>query len=253
MNRVKAKFDVSGRVTCVTGASSGFGRSAAETLAAAGAKVVGVARRADVLENCADTLGSSASVVAPDLSRREEIEHTAARIAELCGAPDTVVHAEAISTREAADDVMPKGWDVTMTLNLATTFFLTQAFVPRMNAKRRGRVGTFTSVQAKRASSGSVAYGASTAGVAHLTRSMAEAWSRGEINANAIGADVFSTELTAQAASDLTHPTLNAEQTCVGRNGALMDIDGPLLFLCSDASAYMTGQDLMVDGVYIAK
>ena len=82
---------------------------------------------------------------------------------------------------------------------------------------------------------------------------MAEAWSPHGITANAIGPGFFPTELTQAVFDDTDRAARNAAQTCIGRNGQMQDLDGPLLFLCSDASAYVTGQVLMVDGGFTAK
>ena len=246
-------LDLTGKVACVTGASAGLGQRAAVALAAAGAQVVGVARRAEALAAWADATGARAATVAADLSQRDQIAQIAAEIATPFGAPDIIVHASGINTRETADDVTPEGWDVTMNLNLAAPFFLTQALVPAMKAKGWGRVVNFASLQTTRAFPGGIAYGASKAGIGQLTRAMAEAWSKHGINANAIGPGFFPTELTGPVFADPERAARNAAQTCIGRNGELHDIDGPLLFLCSDASAYVTGQILMVDGGFTAK
>ncbi|ABD54316.1 SDR family NAD(P)-dependent oxidoreductase [Jannaschia sp. CCS1] len=248
-----ALFDLRGRVACVTGASAGLGQRAAEVLADAGARVVGVARRADALAEWVERMGKPAAAVAADLSDRGAIPQIAEDICGPFGAPDIVVHAAGINTRETADDVTGDGWDVTLNLNLAAPFFLTQALVPAMKARGWGRVVSFASLQTSRAFPGGVAYGASKAGIAQLTRAMAEAWSRDGINANAIGPGFFPTELTGPVFADPERAARNAAQTCVGRNGAMEDIDGPLLFLCSDASSFVTGQVLMVDGGYTAK
>ncbi|MEL7180531.1 MAG: SDR family oxidoreductase [Pseudomonadota bacterium] len=246
-------FDLTGRVACVTGASAGLGQRAAVALAAAGARVVGVARREEPLLQWAASTGDTAAVVAADLSQRDQIDKIAKRIAVPFGVPDIVVHAAGINTRETADEVTDAGWDVTMNLNLAAPFFLSQAFAPAMKAKGWGRIVNFASLQTTRAFTGGVAYGASKAGIGQLTRAMAEAWSRDGITANAIGPGFFPTELTGPVFADPERAARNAAQTCVGRNGELSDIDGPLLFFCSDASAYVTGQVLMVDGGFTAK
>lgn len=253
MSDPAALFDLTGRVACVTGASAGLGRRAATVLAAAGARVVGVARRAEALDQWAQDTGEAAAVVAADLSQRDRIKDIAQAISAPFGVPDIVVHAAGINTREMADDVTPEGWDVTLNLNLAVPFFLSQAFAPAMKARGWGRIVNFASLQTTRAFPGGVSYGASKAGVAQLTRAMAEAWSRDGITANAIGPGFFPTELTGPVFADPERAARNAAQTCVGRNGALSDMDGPLLFLCSDASSYVTGQVLMVDGGYTAK
>ena len=246
-------FDLSGRIACVTGASSGLGQRAASALAAAGAQVIGVARRAEALSDWAERIGPKAAALSADLSERSQIKEIAAQIAIPFGAPDIMVHAAGINTREAADNVTDEGWDITLNLNLAAPFFLSQAVVPDMKAKGWGRIVNFASLQTTRAFPGGVSYGASKAGIAQLTRAMAEAWSGFGINANAIGPGFFPTELTVPVFADAERSARNAAQTCIGRNGDLSDIDGPLLFLCSQASAYVTGQVLMVDGGYTAK
>ncbi|MEO0929149.1 MAG: SDR family oxidoreductase [Pseudomonadota bacterium] len=253
MNDPRDLFDLTGRVACVTGASAGLGQRAASVLAAAGAQVVGVARRAEALKDWVAATGDRAKAVSADLSQRNLLVDIASEITAAFGAPDIVVHAAGINTREAADDVTPEGWDITMNLNLATPFFLSQAFAPAMKTKGWGRIVNFASLQTTRAFPGGVSYGASKAGVAQLTRAMAEAWSKDGITANAIGPGFFPTELTGPVFADPDRAARNAAQTCAGRNGALEDIDGPLLFLCSDASAYVTGQVLMVDGGFTAK
>ena len=246
-------FDLSGRIACVTGASSGLGQRAASALAAAGAQVIGVARRAEALSDWAERIGPKAAALSADLSERSQIKEIAAQIAIPFGAPDIMVHAAGINTREAADNVTDEGWDITLNLNLAAPFFLSQAVVPDMKAKGWGRIVNFASLQTTRAFPGGVSYGTSKAGIAQLTRAMAEAWSGFGINANAIGPGFFPTELTGPVFADAERSARNAAQTCIGRNGDLSDIDGPLLFLCSQASAYVTGQVLMVDGGYTAK
>lgn len=246
-------FDLTGRVACVTGASSGLGRRAAIVLAAAGAKVVGVARRPEALQSLKAQVGSAADYVVADIANRDTVAQLCDAISSPFGAPDIIVHAAGINTREAADDVTPEGWDTTLALNLSAPFFISQTLVPAMRAKKWGRIVNFASLQTTRAFPGGIAYGATKAGISQLTRAMAEAWSRDGITANAIGPGFFPTELTQAVFSDPQRAARNAAQTCMNRNGRMEDIDGPLLFLCSEASSYVTGQTLMVDGGYTAK
>lgn len=246
-------FDLTGRVACITGASSGIGRQAAMTLAAAGAKVVGVARRSDALDSLQQQIGNDAASVVADVADRDGVADLVAAISAPFGAPDIVVHAAGVNTREAADDVTVEGWDATLALNLSAPFFLSQAMVPAMRAKGWGRIVNFASLQTTRAFPGGMAYGASKGGVGQMTRAMAEAWSPSGITANAIGPGFFPTELTQAVFGDPERAARNAAQTCLQRNGEMSDMDGPLLFLCSDASSYVTGQVLMVDGGFTAK
>ena len=246
-------FDLTGHVACVTGASSGLGRRAALVLARAGAKVVGVARRAEALESLVAEDADRIASVTADVADRDQIKALAAAVAAPFGAPDILVHAAGINTRQAADDVTADGWDTTLALNLSAPFFLSQALVPAMKEKGWGRIVNFASLQTTRAFPGGIAYGATKAGIGQLTRAMAEAWSRYGITANAIGPGFFPTELTQAVFGDADRAARNAAQTCMGRNGRLEDIDGPMIFLCSEASSYVTGQVLMVDGGFTAK
>ena len=246
-------FSVAGRVACVTGASSGLGRRAATVLAQAGASVVGAARRKDALEDWRAESGENCAAVDADISDRGGMSDLAKRISEPFGPPDILVNAAGLNTRETADEVTPEGWDATLAINLSAPFFLAQALVPAMRAQGWGRILNFASLQSYRAFPGGIAYGATKGGVAQLTRAMAEAWSPAGINANAIGPGFFPTELTAAVFSDEARAARNAAQTCIGRNGAPEDLDGPLLFLCSEASRFVTGQVLMLDGGFTAK
>lgn len=246
-------FDLTGKVACVTGASSGIGRRAAVTLAAAGAYVVGVARRKEALDGLQAEMGEGAASIVADVAARAGVEALVHAISQPFGAPDIVIHAAGVNTREPADDVTAEGWDQTLALNLSAPFFISQAMVPAMKAKGWGRIVNFASLQTTRAFPGGIAYGASKGGVGQMTRAMAEAWSKDGITANAIGPGFFPTELTAAVFDDAERAARNAAQTCAGRNGTMKDMDGPLLFLCSDASSYVTGQVLMVDGGFTAK
>lgn len=250
----RALLDLTGRVACVTGASSGLGRQAAGTLARAGAKVVAVARRAEALEALVAELGPDAAAAVPgDLADSDAIARLAEAIAAPFGAPDIVVHAAGLNPRRPAEELPLADWERTLAVNLTAPFLLSRALVPAMRARGWGRIVNFASLQTFRAFPAGIAYGAAKAGVAQMTRAMAEEWSRDGILCNAIGPGFFPTELTRAVFDDPERAARNAAQTCIGRNGRLEDIDGPLLFLCSEASGYVTGQVLMVDGGFTAK
>jgi NAD(P)-dependent dehydrogenase (short-subunit alcohol dehydrogenase family) len=246
-------FSVAGRVACVTGASAGLGRRAATVLARAGAAVVGVARRGAELESWRAEAGERSATVEGDVADQDRLGSLCERIAAPFGPPDILIHAAGLNTREAADDVTVAGWNATLGLNLSAPFFISQRFVPAMRDRGWGRIVNFASLQSFRAFPGGIAYGASKGAIAQVTRAMAEAWSGAGINANAIAPGFFRTDLTAAVFDDPDRAARNAAQTCIGRNGAPEDLDGPILFLCSEASRYVTGQILMLDGGFTAK
>ncbi|PHR23238.1 MAG: gluconate 5-dehydrogenase [Hoeflea sp.] len=246
-------FDLTGRVALVTGASSGLGRAAASFLVQAGAQVVGVARRAAALEQWRSEAGGETAALAADLATETDFPALADRVADPFGPPDILVNAAGLNLRQSADQVTPEGWAQTIALNLSVPFFLAQALVPAMRERHWGRIINFASLQSRRAFTNGIAYGASKGGVEQMTRAMAEAWSCDGINANALAPGFFPTELTGPVFADETVSAMHAASTCIGRNGEMADIEGPLLFLASGASAYVTGQVLFVDGGYTAK
>lgn len=249
----KALFSLAGKTACVTGASSGLGRYVASYLAQNGATVIGIARREKQLAKWQASVPVQTYSLVADLADKTALGEIASKVIDLVGNPDILINAAGINTRQAGDDVTPEGWAATLDLNLTAPFFLAQSFVSAMKEKKWGRIVNFASLQTYRAFPGGVAYGATKAGIAQVTRAMAEDWSRYGITANAIAPGFFNTELTAAVFADTKLAARNAEQTCIGRNGMLRDLDGPIRFLCSNASSYVTGQVLCVDGGFTAK
>ncbi|MDE2648371.1 MAG: SDR family oxidoreductase [Paracoccaceae bacterium] len=246
-------FNLRGKVACVTGASSGIGKHTATLLANNGVKVVGVARNQDLLNDWAKETGGHSSFVSVDLSKRSLIKDTVEKVTAIYGPPDILINAAGINTREHADDVTFDNWDKTIEINLSVPFFLSQGFVPEMQKKNWGRIINIASLQSRRAFPSGISYGASKGGVEQLTRAMAEAWSSHGIMVNSLAPGFFPTELTKTVFSNPVLFDKHAKQTCVGKNGCLTDLDGPIIFLSSDASKYVTGQILFVDGGFTAK
>jgi len=247
-------FDLTGRTALVTGGNSGIGLAMARALALAGAAIVLVARRTDELENAAATLrdeGFDASAAAADLA-------DAAAICALSDALsdkniDIIVNAAGVNLRQPFRAVSAEAFDLHMALHLRAPFLLTQAFAPKMAERKWGRIINIASLQSTRAFPDSAPYGAAKGGIVQLTRAIAEEWSRHGVTCNAIAPGFFPTPLTAPVFGDMERANRMAAQTAIGRNGELADLHGVTIFFASDASAYITGQTLAVDGGFTAK
>lgn len=247
-------FSLQGKVALVTGATSGIGRRQAIALSAAGATIVAVARRRAQLAELQGLLanGAGCHVIEADLISAD-CDQLASEVCELAGGVDILCNTAGINLREPATDISIDSWQKTLWLNLSVPFFLARALVPQMTERGAGKIINIASLQSERAFANSMAYGASKGGVAQLTRAMAESWSASGIGCNAIAPGFFPTELTAAVFSNDEISQRNARQTAVGRNGQLEDLDGITVFLASEASSYITGQIIYVDGGFTAK
>lgn len=249
-------FRLDGRRALVTGGNSGIGEAMAQALGAAGAEVLLVARRAVELEAAAGRLqarGITARWLAADLGDVAALQALAAEAGRRLGGIDILVNAAGVNLRQPFAEVTPQAWQTQIALHLGAPFFLTQALAPGMAARGWGRILNVASLQSYRAFANSAPYGAGKGGVVQLTRAIAQEWGARGITCNAIGPGFFPTALTAPVFADAALATRHAQQTCLGRNGALEDLHGVTVFLASDASGYITGQTLMVDGGYTAR
>lgn len=249
-------FDLRGKVALITGASSGIGAQQARALATAGAYVVLLGRRQEALTalqlELAD-MGALGATVCADLADISSLDQTVSQCLEPWKRIDILCNTAGVNLRQHADQVTPESWDTTLDLNLKMPFFLAQKLVPDMASRGWGKIINVASLQSERAFSNGIAYGASKGGILQLTRAMAEAWSSQGISCNAIAPGFFPTELTESvfAQADLSNKL--AEQTAIGRNGKLSDLDGLCVFLASHASDYITGQTIYIDGGFTAK
>lgn len=249
-------FDLDGRRAVVTGGNSGIGEAMARALGLAGAEVVLVARRQLELDGAAQRLRDDAIAVqtmAADLASPESARQAGAALEARFGGVDILVNAAGVNLRQRFSDVTPESWGTQIGLHLAAPFFLVQALAPGMKARRWGRIINIASLQSWRAFGDSAPYGAGKGGVLQLTRAMAQEWSPHGITCNAIGPGFFPTALTAPVFGNPELAARNAAQTCIGRNGELEDLYGATVFLASEASAYITGQTLMIDGGFTAR
>ncbi len=244
-------FSLSGKTALVTGGGSGIGKAIAHALSDAGASIVLIGRQKDKLLEALET--RNGEVYSVDLLHRD----APGQIAGFCRRqnlhPDILVNAAGENPRQSADEISADVWQSTIHLNLSVPFLLAQKLVGHMQSNNWGRIINIASLQSQRAFTDGIAYGAAKGGIPQLTRAMAESWSPRGINANAIAPGFFPTKLTAPVFSNPELAALHANRTAIGRNGRLEDLAGPAVFLASEASAYITGQVLYVDGGYTAK
>ncbi|WP_029525085.1 SDR family NAD(P)-dependent oxidoreductase [Polaromonas glacialis] len=254
--KIAQLFDLSGRRALVTGGNSGIGEAMARALGLAGAQVLLMARRQPELDLAAARLsaeGVAVTALAANLANPTEARQAALAAQDLLGGVDILVNAAGINMRQTFMEVTPESWTTQLALHLAAPFFLTQALAPAMKARGWGRIINIASLQSWRAFANSAPYGAGKGGVVQLTRAIAQEWSPHGITCNALGPGFFPTALTAAVFDNPELAQRNAAQTCVGRNGELTDLYGATVFLASQASAYITGQTLMVDGGFTAR
>jgi NAD(P)-dependent dehydrogenase (short-subunit alcohol dehydrogenase family) len=253
---IAALFELQGRRALITGGNSGVGEAMARALGLAGAQVLLVARRDAELQAAAQRLQADdiqAQHLAADLTDIPGLRRVAQVAEEHLGGVDILVNAAGVNLRQPFGDVTPEAWQTQIALHLSAPFFLTQALAPGMATRGWGRIINIASLQSYRAFPNSAPYGAGKGGVVQLTRAIAQEWSSKGITCNAIGPGFFPTPLTAAVFNNPELAARNAAQTCAGRNGTLQDLYGATVFLASEASSYITGQTLMIDGGFTAK
>jgi gluconate 5-dehydrogenase len=244
-------FALDGRVAVVTGGSSGIGRAIAAALARAGAAVVVVARRERELAETVDDLsraGGRAARVSADLATRAGVRQAAEAAVEPFGEPDILVNSAGINLRPPMAALDESTWDATMAVNLEAPYLLGQRFGPGMAERGFGRIIHVSSQQAHRAFVQSGAYGVSKGALESLARSQAEAWSAHGVTVNTLVPGFVMTPLNARLSSDPQKVAELAARTMVGRNGQADDFAGAAVFLAGNASGYVTGQSIFVDG-----
>ncbi|WP_377272964.1 SDR family NAD(P)-dependent oxidoreductase [Peterkaempfera sp. SMS 1(5)a] len=244
-------FSLKGRRALVTGGSSGIGLAIASALCRAGAEVVLAARRAGPLAEAVRALrgeGGTADWIVADLGDRAETHRLADTLVQRHGAPDILVNSAGVNLRPPLEELSEADWDRTMRTNLDAPFTLGQRFGPGMAANGWGRIINIASQQAVRAFGNSGAYGVSKAALSALTRSQAEAWSARGVCVNAIAPGFVHTPLNEAVFQDPVRVEAMARRTMTGRNGELGDFTGVAVFLASEASSYVTGQTVFVDG-----
>jgi NAD(P)-dependent dehydrogenase (short-subunit alcohol dehydrogenase family) len=251
------RFDLTGKVAAVVGGGSGLGRSIARGFAEAGASVAVldlVLDRANEVVAEIRAQSREASAHGLDVTSKGSIEDAAARVLNDYGAIDIVVNSAGISHNDAALEMPPETWDRVIAVNLTGTFLSCQVFGRHMVERGAGSIINLASIMSFVTVPAKVAYNASKGGVAQITKTLAVEWASSGVRVNALAPAPFETPMLEYAESK--NPELFRwmwSRSAFGRAGRADEIVGPAIFLGSDASSFITGHVLPVDGGYLAR
>ena len=245
-------FDLTGKVAIVTGGGGGLGRPLAVGLAKAGADVVVTSRDKAHLEQVVqdiEALGRKALAVSCDVTSAESCKAMVDEVMKSFSQIDILVNVAGTNCRFSAEEMPPEEFEKVIKFNILGTFLASQAVGAVMIEQKRGKIINMSSVRGKVAPSmGGTAYASSKGGVDSLTKTLAAEWAKYNINVNALAPALVMTDMTREF---LSKPEIYSKMTAeipLHRLGVPEDIIGPALLLASDASDFMTGQILYIDG-----
>ena len=245
-------FDLTGRTALVTGSSRGLGRALAEGLADAGARVIVHGRDAAAIEAAADDLarrtGRRSETALFDVTDAAAVEAAVTALIERVGVPDILVNSAGIQRRAPIAEFAVSDWDDVIATNLSSAFYVSRFVAPGMIARGSGKIINVASVQSALARQTIAPYSASKGGLAQLTRGMAADLARHGIQVNTLSPGYFATEMNAALVADEEFSAWVGRRTPSARWGRVDELRGPLVFLASPASDFVSGQNLFVDG-----
>jgi len=244
-------FDLTGQVAIVTGTSRGLGQYFAQALAKNGADLVLTSRKRETLagfEAEIKAMGRRAVSLELDVRDQESIERMAADAEAAFGQIHILVNNAGCNIRKPALDVTWQDWNQILDTNLRGTFFVAQAVARRMIAKGYGRIVNIGSVTSVFGYAGLAPYGASRGGVRQLTMSLADDWGKYGVTVNCLAPGWFKTEQNKVLYENAEWVEYLTDRIPVRRPGQPHDLDGAVVFLASEASRYVNGQTLLVDG-----
>ena len=244
-------FDLSGRVAIVTGASRGLGQTFARALANAGADVAITSRTLESLrpfQREIESMGRRAVPLTLDVHDEASIRQMADAAHQAFGQIDILVNNAGCNVRKKAADVTWADWNLVLDTNLRGAFFVAQAVARYMLPRGAGRIINIGSVTSVFGYAGLGPYGASRGGIRQLTMSLADDWGPHGITVNCLAPGWFKTEQNKVMYDDPEWVAYLVDRIPLKRPGRPEDLEGAIVFLSSDASAYITGQTLLVDG-----
>ncbi len=249
------KFSLKGKVAIVTGARTGLGQGIALALAEAGADIVGVGSTTlNETEKLVTDMGRKFHGVIADLRNSKTVDRVIEEAVENMGHVDILVNNAGIIRRDDALNFSEKDWDDVMNINLKTVFFLSQAAAKQyIKQETGGKIIHIASMLSYQGGIRVPSYTASKSGIKGITMSMANEWAKYNININAIAPGYMITDNTEALRSDEGRSEEILKRIPQGRWGTKEDIGGPCVFLASEASSYMNGFTMAVDGGWLAR
>ncbi|WP_336632544.1 MULTISPECIES: SDR family oxidoreductase [unclassified Microbacterium] len=245
-------FDLSGRLALVTGSSRGLGQSLAVGLADAGARLIvhgrdesAVRRSVELIE---ERTGVRPETALFDVTDAAAVEDAVGDLVSRVGVPDVLVNNAGIQRRAPFAEFAVSDWDDIIATNLSSAFYVSRFVAPGMIDRGSGKIINIASVQSALARRTIAPYSASKGGIAQLTRGMAADLARHGIQVNTLSPGYFATEMNAALVADPDFTAWVQERTPAGRWGRVEELRGPLVFLASAASDFVSGQNLFVDG-----
>lgn len=257
MTSILDQFRLNGRTALVTGGSQGLGQVIARALSEAGASVVIVSRRIDACRSAAAAIQHETNqptyAFAADVTQVTSVERLHGEITDQVGAIDILLNSAGLNKRGPIASLSVEDWDSVVDANLKGPFLMARAFGPGMAERNWGRILNFGSILSHIGIAGRTPYASSKAGLLGLTRVLALEWATSGVTANAICPGPFATEMNRPLLNDPEQYKNFVSKIPMGRWGELKEICGAALFLCSDASSFVTGTTLTIDGGWTAQ
>jgi gluconate 5-dehydrogenase len=241
-------FDLTGRLALITGSSRGIGRAIAEGYLAAGARVVINGRDKDAVAAAVKALGSNVIAAPFDVTDKAAVEAAVDKIEKDIGSIDILVNNAGMTKRMPFTEFPEADWRQIMATNLDSVFFVTQSVARRMISRSRGKIVNICSVMSELGRPTIAPYTASKGAVKMLTKAMCAEFAKHGITANGISPGYFGTELNQALMADEEFSAWVCARTPAGRWGKVEELQGAAIFLASDASSFVNGHILFVDG-----